>query len=430
MDKHKYGGMYVPEVSRKQEKTDKTVSKPNSMDALREEIESIKDQLAKKNRDQLDAMYNLDMDNFSGSLKRLFSSFGNAMAEIKVLAEKDKAIIESIAKVEKDTITSISGIRQEVTDFESIIDIYTQYITSNSNAIASIKEQANANGASIESLTQYVTENVVSSSTIRQWVDDAAANITITAEKVTYEDGDVTKTLAQIAATATSDSATLEALVESVGQNGEVTAASIAAKIIEDESLIELIADKVTIEGTVTMQDVENKIKSTTISGNKVYLNLPYDEWMSEETDPESELSFTYDGTFWSERGYKNSIGRIYTKFTGSDSLDDAKFALVIESCSGLRQYVDDSTYAEYEAALKLVSARGMSLESEDGVYINGRNRDIQLDAPLGTRIRAYNTYDDIIGSSAASPYDYVFASDGIYYKGKCLVSTDDIIIS
>lgn len=67
--KSAYGAMYIPETGKKVKET-KKVSKPSGMDDLKEEIEALKDQLAKRNRDQDDAMYNLTLSNFSPDVRR------------------------------------------------------------------------------------------------------------------------------------------------------------------------------------------------------------------------------------------------------------------------------------------------------------------------------------------------------------------------
>ncbi len=421
--------MYVPSADEKRDEVDRTVSKPSGFDALRDEIEQMKDELAKRNRDQLDAMYNLDLDNFSGDVKRLFASYGKNIAEIKVQADNNGASIEAISKYFDGESEAFSGFKSLVTSGLATTEQFSSFKTNMEESYSAFITEADGKYAKTSSLAQYVTESELSTAVSNAMATGGYAKVESMAEYVT-ESG-VSKAIADVVAG--EGFATTSMIAEVRDDDGNVTAASIAAKVKDDKSLILAIADEVKIEGTanfVTKSDLATS-GATTINGNNVYINLPFDGDLDEETKAESELNFTYDGSFWSDRGYENSIGRVYTKFTGSDSLDDARFALVIESSSGLRHYVDDYRYDEYDAALKLVSARGMSLEAEDGVYINGRNRDIQLDSPLGTRIRAYNTFEDITNMSAASIYDYVFASDGIYYNGDKIVSTSgDIIIS
>lgn len=67
--KFSYGAMYIPDAGVKVKET-KKVSKPSGMDELKDEIAELKDQLAKRNRDQDDAIYNLTLSNFSPDVRR------------------------------------------------------------------------------------------------------------------------------------------------------------------------------------------------------------------------------------------------------------------------------------------------------------------------------------------------------------------------
>ncbi len=336
--------MHVPQAKNASPRKGRSADEPNRMEELKREIEELKNQLAKKSRDDLDAMYNIDADNLSPSLKRLFASWSDGdntgMAEIKAEVDSVKAEIKSITEWQSETGKNIASITQTATN----------------------------NGASI---TQIVT---------------------------------------------------------SIGdKDGKVTAASIAAKISGDDSLIQLIADKVEIEGVanfVTQTEMEAYVTSTEISGNKIKMELPFvndpdSEYAEEAT---AQLMFVYDPEIENVR-----MARIYTKFDGSGgadgaATDDNKFALVI-STDQIRHVFDVDVYENYNTALKLEAAGGLSLRSNSlnsGIYTYSMGY-TTFHAEDNVRIRArysYSTTADANSTHPAADNDYVFASDGIYYGG------------
>ena len=104
----------------------------------------------------------------------------------------------------------------------------------------------------------------------------------------------------------------------------------------------------------------------------------------------------------------------------GSDSADDAKYALLIDS-----QFANENG-KEYNVALKLSAKGSISIESatpDGGIYI-AANGFITIEAYENVRIRASASMANMgqTGLMAFSNKDYVFCTDGIYYNGKRIV--------
>ena len=67
---------------------------------MQDELEALRNEITKKNRDQLDMMYNLDMDNFSDDTRAYFQTHINGNeAKWKAYAEWKTATSKSIATI-------------------------------------------------------------------------------------------------------------------------------------------------------------------------------------------------------------------------------------------------------------------------------------------------------------------------------------------
>lgn len=341
--KDKYGSMYVP----KEEKVPKEGKKPegeSALDQIREDIERMKDESIKKNRDNLDALYNIDMRNMSPSMRRLFSKMGKAVASVETLA----------------------------TDVEAAVNIVAQY----GDNLAAVQLKADQNSASINSIVEWQSE-----------VDSSI------------------QSTAQIQQTVRENEARISLLVNSAGDDLSESAAGIIAEAIAGEkSLVKIIADNVELTGYVQFTDLGEE-GTASISGNRIYMNMPDDK-----TTSQSFLCFNYGGN--------KEMGYIRTKNDGADTDTESQYSLVIytkniQTESGTK-----------EVGLKLDSAGSMSLESYGvghGIYMYAMGY-CTINAKQCARIRANKMYDNITIASAEN--DYVFASDGIYYNGRLLIST------
>ena len=343
--------MYVP----KEESAPKDGKKPsedNAFDRLQEDIERIKDENIKRNRDNLDALYNIDMRNMSASMKRLFASWSDGIKNANASVE-----------------TSASA-------YESAVKLIAEYKTETSESIAAVEAKANANSASITSLTQWKSE-----------VDSSI------------------QSTAQIQQTVKKNEARISLLVNSSGNGlSESAAGIIATAIAGEKSLVQIIADNVELTGYVKFTDLGDN-GTASISGNRIYMNMP-----DNETTSQSFLCFNYGGN--------KEMGYIRTKNDGADSDTESQYALVIYT----RNIQTEN--GTKEVGLKLDSAGSMSLESYGighGIYMYAMGY-CTINARQCARIRANKTYGDITIQHANN--DYVFASDGIYYNGRLLIST------
>ena len=362
----KYGSMYVP----KEESAPKDGKKPsgdNAFDRLQEDIERIKDENIKRNRDNLDALYNIDMRNMSASMKRLFASWSDGIKNANASVE-----------------TSASA-------YESAVKLIAEYKTETRKSIADVEAKANENSASITSLTQWKSE-----------VDSSI------------------QSTAQIQQTVKQNEASITHLVEVIGENGETITASIKTAVINDESFIELVADRVTIEGTAEFvkKDDLGDSGSTVVSGNRisVVMNGTSDDELS-TLNSSSRIYFQYENT----SGLRQVAGGVGLLATGEQSIDHSRY--------GMYFWTDPIEVGgrgtEYNPAIKFEPAGGFSVNCyKDGpIYLDGRDFTL-LKADGGVRIRAPGVYASCIMYYDDSSTDYVFATDGIYYGGKKILST------
>lgn len=364
----------IPDAEKRAAKT-QGVGDSGSIKRMQEELEGLRNEMAKKNRDQLDMMYNLDMDNFSDDTRAYFQTHINGNeAKWKAYAEWKTATSKSIATIEG-----------RVTENESNINILSEWQSETTNSIAAIRQTANSAYSQVESLTN--------------WRGSDGKNIT--------------DSLTSIKQTSDSASSRIDLLVETTS-TGDSRLNSSAASIImeainDDTSSIKISADKIQISGEtefITAADLSDS-GSTVVSGNRISLvtQLGYSTSMS-------QFAFMLRT---STRDFP--MGYINGGDIGSGEENDARFRL---------QFLTEAfTYsgATYKPAIYMRSAGGVSIISNgdpSGIYVSSNRSYITLDAMENTRIRASTTYLNMgnTGAMAASSKDYVFCKDGIYYNG------------
>ena len=194
-DKKKYLSSYVPEVQKETKKRGKTENQSRISD-IEESIKAIQDSIAKSNRDNLDSIYNIDTDNLSSSLRRLFASYDDgitkAEASINALANEQEAGFEAIAKWQSGVNQSISAIETKAGQNESKITALTNWKNSADSDIedlietmAVIEAESNANGASISQIVSAVGSNGnVTAASIVAAVNNAGSNVKINADSI------------------------------------------------------------------------------------------------------------------------------------------------------------------------------------------------------------------------------------------------------
>lgn len=379
----------IPDTEKRAAKT-QGVGDSGSIKRMQEELEGLRNEMAKKNRDQLDMMYNLDFDNFSEDTQALFKKWSDgtteAMAYFKAYADANESKWEAYAQWKNDTTDSIASITGRVSANESSISSIASWKSNTADAaissIAGIQQTANANKASIDQITAWKTETA---------------------------DGAI-ESISSIQQQANANGARIGLLVNSGGTGLNPSAAGIIVEAINNAaSSIKISADHIQISGEtefITAADLSDS-GSTVVSGNRISLvtNL-------NSASGISSLAFKIRLP-----SKDDAMGYIDGGDIGTGAEDDARFRI--------RLITEEFTYSgkTYKPAIYLTSVGGVSITSNgdpSGIYIGSFQSYITLDATENTRIRASRTYWNMgnTGAMAVSTKDYVFCTDGIYYNG------------
>lgn len=387
----------IPDAEKRAAKT-QGVGDSGSIKKMQEELEGLRNEMAKKNRDQLDMMYNLDFDNFSEDTQALFKKWSDGttetMAYFKAYADANESKWEAYAQWKNDTTDSIASITGRVSANESSISSLASWKSNTADAaissIAGIQQTANANKASIDQITAWKTETA---------------------------DGAI-ESISSIQQQANANGARISLLVNSGGTGLNSSAAGIIVEAINNAaSSIKISADHIQISGEtefITAADLSDS-GSTVVSGNRISLvtNL-------NSTSGISSLAFKIRLP-----SKDDAMGYIDGGDIGTGAEDDARFRI--------RLITEEFTYSgkTYKPAIYLTSVGGVSITSNgdpSGIYIGSFQSYITLDATENTRIRASRSYLNMgnTGAMAASANDYVFCTDGIYYNGINICSTSN----
>ena len=379
----------IPDAEKRAAKT-QGVGDSGSIKRMQEELEGLRNEMAKKNRNLLDMMYNLDFDNFSEDTQALFKKWSDgtteAMAYFKAYADANESKWEAYAQWKDDTTNSIASITGRVSANESSISSLASWKSNTADAaissIAGIQQTANANKASIDQITAWKTETA---------------------------DGAI-ESISSIQQQANANGARIGLLVNSGGTGLNSSAAGIIVEAINNAaSSIKISADHIQISGEtefITAADLSDS-GSTVVSGNRISLvtNL-------NSASGISSLAFKIRLP-----SKDDAMGYIDGGDIGTGAEDDARFRI--------RLLTEVFTYSgkTYKPAIYLTSVGGVSITSNgdpSGIYIGSFQSYITLDATENTRIRASRTYWNMgnTGAMAVSTKDYVFCTDGIYYNG------------
>lgn len=419
--KHRYLNATLPEAV-KEAKERSSLKSDERMKKLEDSIAALTDMMTKSNRDNLDAMYNLDADNFSPAFKK----------QIKAWANESGEGFEILSQRITDAVEALADYKQEVTDTYATTSMLSQYITSNAaeglvnQAKSEIQTYADDTFATTSMLSEYVTSGEVAStveSAVRTYADgryasveslasitDSNGNVSMSkiVQSVTESEAfaDLETTAANAAATVWNlvqrNYATLGMIASVTDDDGNVNAASIVAAVNDAGSSVKIDADKILLKGDTSFisgidDDEEESIR---ITGNDIKMNL-----FRGDSSSNACIAFYYDGI---EEGYP--MGSLRTKNKGSGSESEARYAIQLESLS----------FSNYDVALKLKSAGDMSLESDYTVYLDAYE-EVRLSADasmihsglnFGSWISHYydNDYDSLPINS------WIFCKDGIYY--------------
>ena len=353
----------IPEVGKRAAKTEN----PSDLDKfsrMREELEALRNEITKKNRDQLDMMYNLDMDNFSEDAQSMFKQMGNATALFETYVDENEAKWTSLASWKSNTTQSI----------------------------ATVQGKANANEASINSITAWKTNTA----------DGAISSI------------------ASIQQQADSNGARIGLLVKSDGTGLTPSAAGIIVDAVNGSgSSVMINADKIQFSGEASFVTAGSlgDSGSTVVSGNRIKLHMLYTTGAST-----SELGFT--ASQYADDSWKDDLGYIRLDDSGSGSATSSRYSLMIRTISQARSM--GSGEEGLPVAIKLLSSGSISVESytaDGGIYIDALGY-LTMVAYENVRIRASASMANMgqTGLMAFSNKDYIFCTDGIYYNGKRIV--------
>lgn len=380
----------IPDAEKRAAKT-QGVGDSGSIKRMQEELDGLRNEMAKKNRDQLDMMYNLDFDNFSEDTQALFKKWSDgtteAMAYFKAYADANESKWEAYAQWKNDTTDSIASITGRVSANESSISSLASWKSNTADAaissIAGIQQTANANKASIDQITAWKTETA---------------------------DGAI-ESISSIQQQANANGARISLLVNSGGTGLNSSAAGIIVEAINNAaSSIKISADHIQISGEtefITAADLSDS-GSTVVSGNRIRL-------VTEQGNRNgtSRLSFVM----------KTPTEQVFAYMDGGDlgsgAENDARYRVRLMTKSITVGGED------YYPAIYLYSAGGISLDANTSVYVYSATY-TTVSAHYNTRVTASMPYSTAISAASASKYDYVFCTDGIYYNGKNICSTSN----
>lgn len=374
----------IPEKE-KQAKNKSSTDKENSLSMISKELEEIKETLVIQNRDNLDALYNIGIDNLDEGLIKFVSQTGDSIASLFIKTDANAASIQAFAEWKDGSGTdSLAGYIANATKDFATVSMLASYTTKDqvngliNNAKAGIIAEARNGMATISMLANYTTTDEVNN-----LISSASAGIVSEAR-----DG----------------MATVEMISSVTDIRGDITAASIVAAVNDSSSSVKISADKVDITGFVTFTDLKTP-GSVQIFGNTIELTA------DKYGDSESEVSFLAYSSYDDE---DLVMARIITRDNGTSSVDEARRALVIKT----NRMRFDSNIREY-VAFKVESKGSISLESEIGMVYVESYSDIQMVATRGT-IRLAPAY---YGSDVSlNNGEYTFCADGIYYGSKLII--------
>lgn len=393
--KPSYLNTSIPEIGKRAAKTEN----PSDLDRfsrMQDELEALRNEITKKNRDQLDMMYNLDMDNFSDDTKALFKKWSDGANDAKTYFQtyinSNEAKWQAYSEWKTATSTSISTIEGRVTANESSINILSQWKSSATNSIAAIQQKADANASQINILSQWKTDTA----------DGAISSI------------------AAIQQQADANGARIGLLVNSSGTGLVPSAAGIIVSAVNGSgSSVMIKANKIQFDGEASFVTAGSlgDSGSTVVSGNRIKLHMLYNTGAST-----SELGFT--ASQYADDSWKDDLGYIRLDDSGSGSATSSRYSLMIKTISQARSM--GSGTEGLPVAIKLISSGSISIESntqDGGIYIDALGY-FTLKAYENVRIRAQASMANMgqTGLMAFSDKDYIFCTDGIYYNGKRIV--------
>ena len=382
-NKRKYLSAYIPEVTPKETPKRDGRKSDGRYAEIEAAVAALSDMLAKQNRDNLDAMYNIDMDNMSSSMRRLFQSYDDgitkAQASIESWANAQEAGFKAVAEWQNETNNSLSSIEGKADANAASITLLNTWKNDTSSSLAAVQTKASQNEAKITSLTSW-------KSTAEDDIEGLAETVAVI-EQVADENG-----------------ASISQIVTAVGSNGKVNAASIVAAVNAAGSSVKIDADHVDITGFVTYESLENDGEAY-INGNNIGL--------VSDSDGESISKIS----FYHNENYGDSDYEIGTLYLTDDW--DYGYSLCISANSFRRtssRYADASLLLRGEAGVVLTAVtQDIILSGGEGIGMYGQTYCDIGAGYSGVRIHADSDYSDTIDSEPG-PNTFIFVNGGLYY--------------
>lgn len=365
----KYLSSDVPENGKRAKKVGSSSS--GKYTDFEKELAEIKEQLTIQNRDNLDSMYNIGVENFDTTVQEMISETENSIASLKVSTTANAASIEAFAQWKDGTGTdSLAGVIAEATkDF-----------------------------ATIAMLANYTTTDDVN--------------------------GLITSAKAGIIADAQEGMATLSMIAAVTDTDGDVTAASIVAAVNGSKSSVKIDANHVDISGFVTFTDLSESGAST-INGDNI--SLISDEEYGSLSSLKFQKASSYDG--------KNvTLAKLYTRDGGSAKDDQARYAFYIVTyptrvdgtwydtafkvdAEGSISFesTNGKIYAECPSDIQMVSSAGIIRFAPS--YFSG-------DVSLNSGEYSFCADGVYFNNNMVINPKYEFRSTGIYYNGEQVIAT------
>lgn len=388
--KVRYLNAYIPEAQ-KETPVRQSLKNDGRMEEIEDTLAALKDILTKNNRDNMDAMYNIDMDNLSSSLKMLLKSYDDgitqAQADIQTWANAQEAGFAAVAQWQNGATT----------------------------AIGSLQTTVGADHAKTEILSELISDGQVNYSKIASEVTGDFATTEQLSAMQTEVEGDITTAMSLLKTYVENNYAEASMIAAVTNSSGKVTAASIVAAVNDASSSVMIDADRININGSTVLQARNGSEDLVTkIDGNDISVYCDPDYSGSESL---SRLSYRVN-TGRSD----NKAADIFLKNYGSGESDDSRFALVIKS----RDFAYDGDL--YSPSIKMESDMSVSVEAYQQIYLSAdgsRTGNIAADSKI-IALRPSLSYASATGRFPSTSTDngYVFCTDGIYYGGRKILST------
>ena len=155
----KYGAVYVPEEKVKETAKRGAPKSSGKMAEIEEIIRQLQDEMKKSNRDNLDALYNIDEDNISSSYrKKIDGRFVEAYAAIQTWAEAQEAGFSAVAKWQDDTDASLAKINATATKNGASIQSLVSWQNTTEDKLKGFVEKTSLNA----SIGSYISNNKAS----------------------------------------------------------------------------------------------------------------------------------------------------------------------------------------------------------------------------------------------------------------------------